>query len=606
MKNNYIHYFDIIGGSIDFNYRNGSFKTNLGGILSLIMLVILCLLIFAFGRDFYKRINPEFIQQTLVPEKELMLSVNNKNFTIAVRLEDNGSYTINKTNSYYIEAEYRSFHLDDKNEWYEIVEILEMSDCSEELFNSKESFEFDSYHEWTCPIFNNITFGSNETFGSSIKLNYYICNEGFINPYTKENCAVKEETDLLRSNLLYMSIAYQTAVVNPSNYYNGLTNKVIYSWVSLDPKFYKLSFVFFTQYIMTTDYGWIFEDHKTDSLMVMNKLNTDIIDIHSMPNNNMLGSYWLYINQGSGIELFIRKFVKIQSLAAEVGGIMNFFYTLLSIFLLNYNNHELLNKLIPYYYPNLNEDNKNLFSSFKDFDEFDENRKKIIHKHNIKVNSNQIMELEVSKLKLFHNRYYSPQKDRKYIENLNFKQNECSINKNLMLQENTIKYNYSLHHNFKFDKEYNYKKSHSQEIKNNQNPFKMEINNNSNQNILLIQFMERNKNNLKLMDVVDKLYIRKSNSKTYSNEIEKESLNFISFLSYMYICRCSKAKLKKACFLKQLHSLIENEFDIINFLKNKAEIVNLKKIMNNNSIVPHEIQFQNEVVLYDFLLHCIK
>ena len=72
MKNNYIHYFDIIGGSLDFNYRNGSFKTSLGGILSLIMLIILCLLIFAFGRDFYKRINPEFIKQTLVPEKELM------------------------------------------------------------------------------------------------------------------------------------------------------------------------------------------------------------------------------------------------------------------------------------------------------------------------------------------------------------------------------------------------------------------------------------------------------------------------------------------------------------------------------------------------------
>ncbi len=50
--------FDLIGGSLNFNYNKNHFKTVVGGLFSIFIMLILSLMIVAFGHDFYKRIIP--------------------------------------------------------------------------------------------------------------------------------------------------------------------------------------------------------------------------------------------------------------------------------------------------------------------------------------------------------------------------------------------------------------------------------------------------------------------------------------------------------------------------------------------------------------------
>lgn len=555
--------FDLIGGSIGFNYGKAGFTTILGGIFTFILVTVLSLLIAVFGRDFYKRINPSFIKQTIFADKPPVYTINNKNFTIAAKFEDDYGNMINRSDAFYVDVEYISNVRNDKDGWDVKIEILNLTQCSEELFHSKENFESGSYDLWMCPILNNLKFGGSFAydFASTIKLNYYFCPEGQINPYTKQKCVTNKELMKISENLVYMDLASQLPFVTPGDYNSGLKTKVLYNWYVLDFKYHKLVYTYFLNYTMLTDYGWIFENEIKDSYLVMNKMNLDFIEVKNVFPNNKLGTFWLYSDTDNGIELFKRKYVKIQQLAAEVGGLMNFMFTVGGIIIHSYNNQKYYNKLFSFYYQNDQKENIindqiSMISILKKT-----NYKNIVQDHN-----------EKSELK-------DQPKSHKNLDDLLMIN---SIDKNLSLNKNINDSIYSFNSSKLNENDdriknniYNYSKDNRENLEKLTKifeDFKLDI-------TPEISYLRNLKESTKKNNNIISVFSSKSKDEEYINTIEKESYNFFTFMFAKIFCSCSKKYSRKINFISNLQANFLDKMDIREYLRINFELERIKKVL---------------------------
>ena len=101
MKN--LENLDILSPQVYLLFNgNNQLKTKLGGIVTSITFLLLVLLIIVFGNDFFNRINPIFIPIIFANEEYPNFIVNNKNFTIAFKLEDYNTNQINDSRAFFI------------------------------------------------------------------------------------------------------------------------------------------------------------------------------------------------------------------------------------------------------------------------------------------------------------------------------------------------------------------------------------------------------------------------------------------------------------------------------------------------------------------------
>jgi hypothetical protein len=320
-------------------------------------------------------------------------------------------------------------------------------------------------------VFDNLKFGGSFSvdFAGTIFINFYHCPEGSTNPITKENCSSEEEFRKVSSNLAYMSLASQLPFITPDDYSKGLKTKVLYNWMALDRQFSKLVYVYFSNYTMTTDYGWILENIEIESQLMLTRMVPDFTTLEMVKEKNKLGSFWLFSDADNGTELFKRKYIRIQQLVAEIGGLVNFVFTFGGLIILKYNKHEYLNKLSTFYYPNYNDlkdksneiisenskiqNNRDCLSKYKMFnnlinkkllnnnnnshDKFDGNRKQIKFTNNYNISQDlskePINNNFSSNLSNIEAENYLNKKNK--IQELNFNLN---LNKNSNLDNKTL------------------------------------------------------------------------------------------------------------------------------------------------------------------------
>ena len=98
----------------------------------------------------------------------------------------------------------------------------------------------------------------------------------------------------------------------------------------------KKDIFYFNEVLLNTDYGWIFKDKQIISLIGLEKLTTDILNIDQDSNNNVYYRTLLYFSKSQ--KVFNREYVKIQKLAAEVGGILQVFILFARMVTEYYNN----------------------------------------------------------------------------------------------------------------------------------------------------------------------------------------------------------------------------------------------------------------------------
>lgn len=339
---------DFLGDKLPFFHQSQDrLKTSFGGLFSLLMTIMLGVLIFGFGQDFFKRKNPNFISSNMFQPKIPMYTVNNKNFSIAFRLEDINAAPFNQPQHFSLIAMYSHFKLNNSTGEFDYIayEPLPLVKCSlDMLFDEQIFFNEKNVGTYFCPVLNNTLLGGSwaqdEVAWFDLRVNLCIDrnnNEG-INNLT---CSSALEKQKVIEKSVFLSIFLQKTQIDPSEYLSAMSKFFQLQQFGLSPFLFKFMEAFFVESVMDTDYGWLISDVKRTNSLGASSKDVHVNFIQDLLSGNFLeGSIArVSISFSNEMNVYYREYPKAQTLAAQVGGILKIFITLGYLLISRYNLH---------------------------------------------------------------------------------------------------------------------------------------------------------------------------------------------------------------------------------------------------------------------------
>lgn len=332
-----------------FHNNNDRIKKGFGGLVSVILVLLVGLLIAAFGRDFFKRENPSLTKSTL-NDGDYKFHEINTSLPIFYRLE----HTDNKNNFWqndrivYFRPWYTVYKRENGSDWYmDLDDLLVQKKCTEDMFPSNTKFleKIDISQYW-CLEHSYDRFGGYWDYNEVGYYNNFLqaCMEGKKNK-KGEDCVSNEER-LNTINKLTFIFFYPQIIVDPNDYDNGLKITYASTTVFPDNMLFKKYEIFLKYVEMNTDYGWILESKSHKSYLAFSHLSYDFETINEINPYNHQNTYIKFNHYVvKDREIFNRTYTKIQTLAAQVGGILKLFVTFFQGILILYSETGLIHSL---------------------------------------------------------------------------------------------------------------------------------------------------------------------------------------------------------------------------------------------------------------------
>lgn len=319
---------DFLGGNINFSInRSAKLKSNFGGCFTIFMTLVLGLLMFGLGRNFFRRENPIVLSSVEIPPSYKFINMTTKEVSFALRFEDYDGNAIKNDRAFYIKGNYFYQKLLENGEWDVLQEELEIKEC-EGLDFPEGPFRSDEVaKEYLCPKFDGKVFGgfwTNDIVSNFVFRAYY-CSEGFEN-HKGEKCLSDDEKDKILKDISYISLYQETLEAFPLSYDEPLKRKVENIFFVLDKKATKGITVNFKNTTVITDYGWMIEDKTIISKVGVGNYLVDVFNINLFNSKDgpyMISEITLYYSKDSNE--YIRAYQKLSELAANVGGILEIF-----------------------------------------------------------------------------------------------------------------------------------------------------------------------------------------------------------------------------------------------------------------------------------------
>lgn len=270
--------FDLLGGKLNFySNKEESMRSKFGGTVTIILVVILSLLIAGFGQDFFKRTDPQLVLSTVSPTQYPEFTLTNKNFSFSFRIEDIDGNAINRPDLFYTKVTYNHYDKNENGVWITKEKyLLDTPSCTKDMFFDNADFVIDigTLH---CPQFKNLTVGGywDSYFVKRFQIETFNCYEGSFTP-DKMPCGSNEEREKFLKNKIYLSLYYQSTVINPNDYKSGLRSVIQNNYYTLDKYLYKNPYYFFEESELITDYGWLIKDITIVSVLGIKEITMDI------------------------------------------------------------------------------------------------------------------------------------------------------------------------------------------------------------------------------------------------------------------------------------------------------------------------------------------
>lgn len=310
---------NLFGTEINFNHGGSNqYKTSFGFVLSALFLVITGILIYLLGRDFFLRRNPK-TRFTENKSQYQFYELNNSTFDFMFRIEDQeGNLVQNSESVFKISARFSYYEKNSEGIYDGGYSDLDVKYCNytDDLIsteNFKNNFNLSNF---LCFDKKNITIGGYWDYKVINYLNFQIdlCNKTVDQKCDKE----LNQEKFINENFYYAALYFQEAVIDTEKYEDSLyvSSKLIFT--PLDTFFSKSINLFFKQASLLSDYGWIFPNKKDGKLLSFDYLTTDY-NIYTYPR-----LFNFYIYSSKKMENTIREYPKIQSVIAEIGGLLNF------------------------------------------------------------------------------------------------------------------------------------------------------------------------------------------------------------------------------------------------------------------------------------------
>lgn len=303
-------------------YINSStaYATKFGGCVTIILALIMSVLFLLFGRDFYYRVNPTVITELGTYTSYPIFNLDSSNFTLALGIEDYASVVWRNDTEVFIDMHLVSFEYSNEYAPYNET-IMNLIPCEERHFFYNSSENAVRFKNHMCYDFNGMRAGgfwdSNYVYYFYLSVN--ICLKGNLSP-RGDPCA-EQISRIFDENNYYFSIYMQQYTVNPTDYVNPMKWGIKNYYFLIDKNIQKNYRFNFIETIIKSDYGWLFETLNTISVLSLDFIEFDVSSISHT--DSRIANTSIYFSKK--YVYYSRSYSKIQTLAANVGGVMKLF-----------------------------------------------------------------------------------------------------------------------------------------------------------------------------------------------------------------------------------------------------------------------------------------
>ena len=371
-----IKYCDIFGTKFSFyTDEKPRFYSFLGGVLSL-LLIIVCIIVFIFyGLDDFKR-NTPIVTSSFTPSEEYhKVKFGEEKIWIPWRVVDLSNKYINHKNIIYPNFTYYSlFRNNTNNAFNSKNKKLNYKLCNEtSMINKPEIYKINiQLDKLYCIDMDDLEMGGSwiSLFINYVKMDFYLCEDGIDYNETNSKCTTKKEiiNRIGYNNSLYIEYYYPVIQFQPTNisYPIIVGYRPYYYYIS--KLTYKIDRLYLRKFLLKDDLGWVGKNKINLSYWGFSEINGDSYAISSKIDLINGGStsrfYSLNIYLEPGIIYYERKYKKIIQIIIEGFPIIFIVLTIFKKIAKTFKFSEENKKLFELLFENINENiNEKKYSS---------------------------------------------------------------------------------------------------------------------------------------------------------------------------------------------------------------------------------------------------
>ncbi len=344
-----LNVIDLFGTTFRFStFGESRFHTWLGLFLSVVLYAFIASFIGVFGLDLFNRSNPKIITEGVRPLNYTREIMSTKNFTFAWRLEDESGTLFDYEGILYPAIEYVAYERNPKTGELDGLPVrhFKPTRCNETLSPDSLFNKGRNISNWYCLDFskNDMNMGGfwDGDFVYYFTIYVYYCKD---NNAKKGPCTSLNDLKqlLIKKNRIYFSILYPDFFFEPNNLVTPLRYQYVNYYNTLSANLPKIDRVFFKTVEAEDDQDLLFTKFVHHEQKAFDKFSFDFsIKLDDDFNDKSLGTdlYSMVLYYSKGRDKFIRTFMKLQDLAALVGGFMQVMLIAGKVLCQHYNSYQ--------------------------------------------------------------------------------------------------------------------------------------------------------------------------------------------------------------------------------------------------------------------------
>ena len=324
-----LEYLDLFGTKIGF-YAEGkpNFYTALGGILSIVSILISVASFLFYNLDNLKRVSPITSSTPIPSQGYRKIKFNEEKIWIPIKISDYYFNFVNHEGLIYPDIRYYYAERNNLNEPFEKkYKKLNYKLCNETtMANKPDIYSIKaSLNQLYCIDSDDIEIGGfwDSTFIGYIKIDMYLCKNGENYNESNLNCTTydKIKKKIGKENSLMFEIYYPTIQFQPLNYSNPIIILYRHHFYQISKYSNKIARLFLQEYVLDDDQGWFSNNVVNSSYWGLSSLNGD--DYKTPETKDLINEgstsrfYSLNIYLEPGIILYKRSYKKILTIIVE-------------------------------------------------------------------------------------------------------------------------------------------------------------------------------------------------------------------------------------------------------------------------------------------------
>jgi hypothetical protein len=280
----YIEKLDLFGNTFSFTiFQKEKFKTSIGGILSLMVVIIALVFSFLFGQDFFLRSNPKITSQRVIPHNDDLIQITSEKMAMAWRIEDVYGQPVNYTGVIFPRIDWIVFSKASDNQLVLInLVTMNLTRCNSQNSNFPQLEKQINLSNYMCldweSIGTNFTFGGywDSSFVHFFQISFSYCPNADAYGEGRGCSSVEKLQERFKSyGIWYFSLFYPQYVFDPNDTEYPL--KIVFKNYSyrFDLNLQKADRWKFKQVILDDDQGWILPSKKNTTILSYDRIESD-------------------------------------------------------------------------------------------------------------------------------------------------------------------------------------------------------------------------------------------------------------------------------------------------------------------------------------------